>query len=63
MKKLTLLVNQNQTTLSSHKVDLEQSLQRLGGEVAEVKNEIEEIKETVTAIKTIIHQLYDSKGQ
>ena len=54
-------MNQNQSTLSSHKVELQQSLQRLRGEVAEVKNEIAEIKESITTMTTLLHQLSVSR--
>lgn len=56
-------MNQNQSTLNSHKIELEHSLQTLGGEVADIRNEMADIKESVTAIKGMIHQLSVSRGQ
>lgn len=60
-------MNKNQSTLNLHKVELEHYLQKLGGEVANVKNkvaqvksEMSEIRESVTAMKTMIHRLCDS---
>lgn len=47
VKKLKVLMTQNQSALTLHKVELEKSLQSLGGEVAEMKNEMAEIKESV----------------
>ena len=43
-------MTQNETTLNTHKVELEQSLQTLGAEVAD-------IKESMTTMKQMIHQL------
>lgn len=60
MKRLTLLINQNQSTLNSQKVELENSLQTLRGEVADVQNEMAQIGESVTAMKVMIHKLCDS---
>ena len=61
-------MTQNQSTLNSHKIELEHSLQTFRGELAEVKNEVadtknemSEIKESMIAMKTMIHQLCDKK--
>lgn len=60
-------MNNNQTTLNSHKVELEHSLQMLGGELADVKNkmaqvksEMSEIGESVAVMKAMIHKLCNS---
>lgn len=57
VKKLTLLMNQNQSTLNSQKIELEHSLQTLRGEVADVRNEMADVKESVMAIKGMMRQL------
>ena len=57
-------MNQNQSTLNSQKVELENSLQKLRGEVADVKNEMAQVKseigKSVTAMEVMIHKLCDS---
>ena len=40
-------MTQNHSALNLHKVELEKSLQSLGGEMAEIKNEMAEMKESV----------------
>ena len=47
VKRLKVLMTQSQSTLTLHKVELEKSLQSLEGEVAEIRNEMAEIKESV----------------
>ena len=44
-------MTQNQGTLTSHRIELEKSLQTLGGEVAEIKDEMARIKESVAGVK------------
>ena len=44
VKRLKVLMSENHSTLTRHKVELEKSLQSLGEEVAEMKNEMAEIK-------------------
>ena len=44
-------MTQNQSTITLHKVELERSLQSLGGEVAEIRSEMAEIKESVASVK------------
>ena len=65
MKRLALLMTQNESTLNSHKVELEQSLQTLGAEVSDIKNEMVGIKDTVAGmeesmavVKEMIYKLY-----
>ena len=53
MKRLKTLLTQNHSTLTLHKVELEKSLQSLGEEVVEMKNEMAEIKESVKEISEI----------
>ena len=54
-------MTQNETTLNSHKVELEQSLRTLGTEVSDIKNEMAGIKDSVATMKEMIHQLCVSK--
>ena len=50
-------MTQNETTLNTYKVELEQSMQTLGTEVADIKNEMANIKESMIAMKNMIQQL------
>ena len=50
-------MTQNETTLNTYKVELEQSMQTLGTEVADIKNEMANIKESMIVVKNMIQQL------
>ena len=47
-------MTQNQSTLTLHKVELEKSLQSLGGEVADIRTEMAEMKESIMAMEALI---------
>ena len=51
VKRLGVLINQNQSSLTSRMIELEQSLQTLGGRVGDVKEELAEVKESVAQVK------------
>ena len=64
VKRLTLLMNQNQSTLNSQRIELEHSLQTVQGEVADIRNEMADVKDSLMAIKGMMHQLCtSSRGQ
>ena len=51
VKRLGVLINQNQSSLTSRMIELEQSLQSLGGQVGDVREELTEVKENVAKVK------------
>ena len=51
VKKLGVLINQNQSSLTSRMIELEQSLQTLGAQVGDVREELTEVKENVAKVK------------
>ena len=50
VKRLKVLMSQNHSMITLHKVELEKSLQSLGGEVVEIKSEMAELKESVASV-------------
>ena len=63
MKRLGILINQNQSSLTSRMIELEQSLQTLGGQVGDMKEEMAEMKESIAKVdfEKEIADKYESK--